>query len=118
MSNIFIRYIFSPETGCPTEALTPKKVTKHQTPPKSVKEENQAYAEASIQLRDVLTLSSNTNTFVSYQDVVRAILSLLMCSCVAKKLGIEVHPSPGLILSAWEEKLENDRDKEFILNGI
>ena len=39
-------------------------------------------------------------------------------SCVAKKLGIEVHPSPGLILSAWEEELENDRDKEFILNGI
>lgn len=39
-------------------------------------------------------------------------------SCSTKKLGIEVHPSPGLILSAWEEELENDPDKHFILNGI
>lgn len=68
-----------PRDRLSNQGTNPKKVTKHPTPPKSPKEENQAYAEASIQLRDVLTLSATTNTFVSYQDVVRAILSLLMC---------------------------------------
>ncbi|MEW8544940.1 MAG: reverse transcriptase domain-containing protein [Candidatus Thiodiazotropha sp.] len=35
-----------------------------------------------------------------------------------KKLGIQVNPSPGLCLDAWEVELENDPDKEFLLNGI
>ena len=35
-----------------------------------------------------------------------------------KKLGVEVRPSPGLNLTAWEQELNNDPDKEFLLNGI
>lgn len=37
---------------------------------------------------------------------------------VRKKLGILVSPSPGLHFTAWEEELENDCDKQFLLNGI
>ena len=35
-----------------------------------------------------------------------------------KKLDFEVKPLPGLNLSAWEEKLGNDLDRDFILQGI
>ena len=35
-----------------------------------------------------------------------------------KKLGIKVTPSPGLHFDAWEEELENDPDKDFLLDGI
>ena len=35
-----------------------------------------------------------------------------------KKLGIEVRPTPGLQLSAWEEELKDDPDRDFLLNGI
>ena len=35
-----------------------------------------------------------------------------------KKLGVEVRPCPGLNLTAWEQELNDDPDKEFLLNGI
>lgn len=31
---------------------------------------------------------------------------------------MDIHPPPGLCLQAWREELENDPDREFILNGI
>ena len=37
----------------------------------------------------------------------------------AKKLeNVSVNPHDGLHLSAWEEELKDDFDREFILNGI
>lgn len=35
-----------------------------------------------------------------------------------KKLEFEVQPLPGLNLTAWEEELGNDVDREFLLHGI
>ena len=55
-----------------------------------------------------------TVMFVQYLVALRSILPRPML----KKLGIEVNPSPGLHLGTWEMKLENDPDKEFLLNGI
>ena len=35
-----------------------------------------------------------------------------------KKLDIQVNPLPSLNLRAWENELENDQDKQFLLHGI
>ena len=37
---------------------------------------------------------------------------------VRKKLDFEDRPLPGLSLSAWDEELGNDPDRNFILSGI
>ena len=35
-----------------------------------------------------------------------------------KKVDFEVNPLPGLCLTAWEEELGEDCDRQFILSGI
>lgn len=61
---------------------------------------------------------------------IRSVSTSINASCLAavkntrplrrwwKKIGIEVNPSPGLHFTAWEEELENDCDKSFLLTGI
>ena len=40
------------------------------------------------------------------------------CTFTGKKVVFEVKPLPGLCLAAWEEELEDDCDRHFIINGI